>query len=111
MLRFGLLSKWPCHVEFTSSNSKTEIKVHWARTVLEWETALELPGVAGICSDSDAIKRRVYSAKSASGRAPPSNLANTSGQQTRIFCSMHPSTTGKSTVDQMTFGQMTWRHC
>ena len=31
----------PCHVEHTSSRPITEVKQHWARLVLGWETAWE----------------------------------------------------------------------
>ena len=32
----------PYHVEYTSSRLITEVKQHWARIVLGWETAWEL---------------------------------------------------------------------
>ena len=48
---FSLFSRQrPYHVEYTSSRPITEVKQHWARIVLGWETAWELLVLLAFCT-------------------------------------------------------------
>ena len=47
------LCQRPYHVECTSSRPITEVKQHWARIVLRWETAWELLVLLAFCKKSN----------------------------------------------------------